>query len=154
MVVDLAVSGCIGLVLSEQLTDVQRPQAQAIAVFSNLTISGASSGIPAYLPTGTADPSGISAASNAPALISSFTAEGGASATSIDAGNATLTSQTTTTATAFPGATEGTVAGESASTGTEASTGTDASSAESSAADTAAATDTAAASSAAATTTA
>lgn len=105
-------------------------QDQAIGVFANITVSGASSGIPAYLPTGTADPAGISAASNAPARISSFTAIGGVSASTVTAGTATLTSQDSISPTILPGASGDTSAASALSSGTEGtvaeSTGTDA----------------------------
>ncbi|KAK9894354.1 hypothetical protein P389DRAFT_95335 [Cystobasidium minutum MCA 4210] len=103
---------------------------QAAAVFQNLTITGQSSGVPAYLPTGTADPVGVSFASNAPALVSSVQAAGGASATELVAGTQTITSQTSTSPSILPGASGDSAAGSIASSGTvaEAST-TDASAA-------------------------
>lgn len=89
--------------------------AQELVAFDNLTVTGALSGVPAYLPTGTVDVSGISAATNAPALISSFEAAGGINATSLDAGSATLTDQSTTSASAIPSVSDVTVAGSDAS---------------------------------------
>lgn len=113
---------------------------QEIVAFSNLTITGALSGVPAYLPTDTAgDPVGVSYATNAPSRISAFTGDGGISVSTVTLGNATVTGQASTMLSELPGAgsdsaaesvatatATGTEGGSASSTGTEAAAGTEA----------------------------
>lgn len=88
--------------------------ATAFAVFDDVNVRVTRTAIPAYLPTGTANPAAISAAFNAVARISSFKADGGANATRVGSNSETGT----ITPTILPGGVQETSAPASGSAAT------------------------------------